>query len=301
MLKAITVINFKGESMRMELAHPEKTGMLIYNVTGIGGAEADINMSDLATGDGSLFDSARVTSRNIVLTIKLMGLPSVENSRYTMYKYFPIKKPITLIFETDRRTSRISGYVESNPTEIFSKDEYVTVSVMCADPFFKSEYGSTTSFSGVTPLFEFPYSNESTTQKLTEFGSYRRDDRAIIDYQGDVDTGMVITIHAMGEVENMTIYNVNTYESLTISTDKVSNLIGGKFSLGDDIIISTITGDKYVKVLHNGIYHNAFSAINKDADWLQLTPGMNTFAFDAESGANNAMVTFEYENAYMGV
>lgn len=69
MLKAVTVTNFKGESLRMELTKPEETGLVIYNITGIGSPTASINTTDMATIDGSRFNSARAQTRNIVLTL----------------------------------------------------------------------------------------------------------------------------------------------------------------------------------------------------------------------------------------
>lgn len=72
MLKAITVTNFKGESLRMELSRPENSGLLVYNVTGIGSPTSYINVTEQATIDGGRFNSARAQSRNIVLTLAMV-------------------------------------------------------------------------------------------------------------------------------------------------------------------------------------------------------------------------------------
>lgn len=83
MLRAVTVTNFKGESMRMELSKPEDTGMIIYNITGIGSSMANINTTDMATMDGAKFNSARAQTRNIVFTIAFTqqtGVPSDPDS-----------------------------------------------------------------------------------------------------------------------------------------------------------------------------------------------------------------------------
>lgn len=165
MIQAITVTNFKNESLRMVLTDPFESGIAVKNVEGIGGGTASINSTDMAVGDGAFFNSARANVRNIVLTLKPMRVPSVEVNRHKLYKLFQIKKKVTLLFETDTRLSTISGYVESNEPVIFSNDEDIQISIICLDPFFYSEYGSTTIFSGVRPLFEFPFSDDSLTPK----------------------------------------------------------------------------------------------------------------------------------------
>lgn len=301
MIRAVGVTNFKGEYLRMELTRPEKTGFAIYNIEGIGGGTADINTTDITTGDGARYNSARAQKRNIVIYIKLLDLPDVETNRHKTYRYFPVKKPLTLEFETDNRTLQITGYVESNNPIIFSSQEYTQISILCPDPYFYDRSSSTSAFSGVTPMFSFPFSNESLTEKLIEFGSIRVDDRAIIDYKGDADSGVLITIHAMDAAENITIYNVDTREMMSISTDKIRTITGSPFTKGDDIIISTVNGNKYVKLLREGIYTNIIGALNKNADWFVLTAGANIFTFTADSGANNLMITFSYRNAYEGV
>ena len=92
MINSVTVTNFKGEQLTLELAHPEKTGVIVVNVDGIGGADGNVNVSELAGADGALFNSARLNTRNIVFTLRPMLIPSVEENRHKLYHYFPIKK-----------------------------------------------------------------------------------------------------------------------------------------------------------------------------------------------------------------
>lgn len=301
MIHAVTVTNFKNESLRMPLSKPEDSGLAIFNIEGIGGGTATINSTEMATGDGAWYNSARAQTRNIVLSLKPIDTPSVEENRHKIYRYFPVKKPLQLLFETDTRNSIAYGYVESNDSVIFSQQEYVQISIICADPWFYAAGGGASAFSGVIPMFEFPFSNESTSEKLIEFGRTRIDNRAIIYYEGDVDAGMIITIHALGSAENIMIYNVDTLEHMDIDTDKLQQITGSPFSTGDDIVISTKRGEKYVRLLRNGYYTNIIGAIDRDADWLQLTAGDNLFGFTADYGENNLMIQLNYETAYAGV
>lgn len=302
MIKSITVTNPKGESLVLDLFHPEKSGLIVKSISGLGPPKASINSTDLATADGALYSSARASTRNIVFSLVFMFAPTIEDVRQKTYKYFPLKKEVTIRVETDNRTLETKGYVESNEPDIFSKEESAQISIVCMDPFFYDPDPSITQFATVTPNFEFPFSNESPTEDLIEFGIINLDTRSILDYSGDVDTGVLITIHSLGEVTGpITIYNVETHESIKIDLDRVKTLIGRDYSNGDDIIISTVSGDKYVQILHDGKYTNGISAIEKLADWFQISVGRNIFNFTVKEGTENIAMTFSYKNAYGGI
>lgn len=302
MIKSIKVTNPKGESLVLDLFHPEKSGLIVRSISGLGPPKANINSTDLATADGALYSSARASTRNIVFNLQFMFAPTIEDSRQLTYKYFPLKKLVKIEVETDNRSLETSGYVESNSPDIFSREETTQISIVCLDPFFYDPNPSVTQFATVTPTFEFPFSNESTSESLIEFGTINLDTRSTIDYVGDVDTGVLITIHALGSVSgSLTIYNVETQEKMVVDLAKIKTLIGKDYGSGDDIIISTVSGDKYVQVLHDGKYTNAIAAIEKLADWFQVSVGRNIFNFTVTKGIENLVMSFSYRNAYGGI
>lgn len=139
------------------------------------------------------------------------------------------------------------------------------------------------------------------TGRKIEFGSIWIDTRAILDYRGTVDTGILITIHAMGEAEDISIYNPETRERMTIDTSIIEKVTKARLGELDDIIISTVKGDRYCKLLRKGEYTNIIGALSRDSDWFQISAGKNMFAFTAKNGADNLSVTFSYQNAYVGV
>lgn len=302
MIKKVTVTNHNKESLVLDLYHPEESGLIVESITGLGPPDATINSNEVATMDGGIFTSARLQQRNIVIRLAMMFDPIIEDSRLRTYRYFPVKKPVHLEFETDRRLAECEGYVETNEPDIFTKHETAQISIVCPDPFFYEKGQEEVAFAGVHPLFEFPFSNESLTENLIEFGEIREDNRAILNYRGDADTGVFITVHAVsGSAEGITIWNVDTREKIRIDTLKVRRLYDIQFGKGDDIEINTKVGEKFVRLLHDGKYYNIISCINKDADWFQLTVGYNTFTFVCDSGEDNLKVTFLYRNAYVGI
>ena len=302
MIKSLTVTNPKGESLKLELTNPWESGLIVREITGLGPSRASIISQPLSSADGSIFSSARVENRQILITLQPIDGPDVETYRQKTYRYFPVKKEVTLLVETDNRTAEARGYVESNTPNIFSKEETIQISIVCTDPYFYETRNEEIAFSGVLPAFEFPFSNESLTEPLLEFGEIRLDTRAVLEYKGDADTGMYITIHVLGNTGNITIYNVDTYERITIDVAKIQKVTGKKVGAGDDIIISTMSGAKSVLLLRDGMYTNVISAVGKNPDWFQLSSGDNIFAYSAQDGGEkNLMVYFVYRNAYGGI
>lgn len=301
MIKSLTVTNFKEESLTLTLTNPEESGLIIESIEGLGPSKATINSTELATMDGSIYNSSRQEERNIVINLIMMFAPTIEDARQKTYKYFPLKKLVKIKIETDNRYVETEGYVESNEPNIFSEQESTQISIICPDPYFYAIGDTATAFSGITPMFEFSFSNESLTEKLIDFGDIRVDQRAIINYAGDADVGVYMTIHAMGSAENITVYNADTMEQMKIDTNKIFTITGKAYSSGDDILVSTVKGQKYVQLLSNGIYTNIIGALDRGSDWFQLTPGDNLFGFNADSGSENLMITFDYKIAYGGI
>lgn len=309
MIKTITVVNPKNETLELELTNPDKSGLLVTKVEGLGPPKATINGQEIATSDGKLYSSARVSTRNIVFYLTMMsrdanspyGALSIEEARHLTYKYFPIKKEITITVQTDVRTVYCKGYVESNSPDIFSSDESCQISIICTDPYLYTYGGERTVFSGIRGMFEFPFSNESLTEPLIEFGEIWIDRKAILEYKGTVDTGVLITIHAMDTAENIVLYNPDTSERMLIDTTIIQNVSGSAYGALDDIVISTVKGDRYCRLLRGGQWTNVIGAISKDSDWFQISQGNNGFMFSAEKGAENLSVTFSYQNAYIGI
>jgi phage-related protein len=141
MIKSITVTNYLGDSIKLELGRPEQSGFLIKSISGLGPSKANINTTEVSTNDGSLFNSARLNQRNIVfdfIFVESINRESIEDIRQKSYKYFPIKKNVDLLIETDNRIVKTTGYVESNEPNIFSSQEGAQISIICPDPYFYS-------------------------------------------------------------------------------------------------------------------------------------------------------------------
>ncbi len=307
MIKSITVTNYLGDSIKLELGRPEKSGFLIESISGLGPSKANINTTEASMNDGSLFNSARLNQRNIVfefIFVETINGESIEDVRQKSYKYFPLKKKLDLLIETDNRIAKTTGYVESNEPNIFSSREGSQISIICPDPYFYSagsDSNNTTFFYGIEPVFEFPFSNESLTDPLITFGNIHLKTENVITYKGDTEIGVTIRIHAIGEAENITIYNTGTREIMRIDTTKLESLTGSGIVAGDDIIIKTQKGDKSITLIREGKTTNILNCLDKKTDWFTLVKGDNIFAFTAESGTTNLQFWIESKVIYEGV
>lgn len=301
MIYSMTVVNHLGDSLKIGLRNSDESGFLITSITGLGPGEANISTTELAAADGGVYNSARITSRNIVIEMKYLLSDTVEEARLRSYKYFPLKKNVTLFFETEERQVYIEGYVESNNPDIFSSSETTQISIICPDPFFYAVGSQTSVFSGIEPMFEFSFCNNSLTEPLLIMGEMRNKYENLVVYEGDAETGMIITLHAVGPAKNISVYNLKTREVMKIDTDKVASIVGSAIKLGDDIVICTVRGKKSVTFKREGKEWNILNALDRDSKWLQLEIGDNTLAFDAEEGYQNLQFTIQNDLLYEGV
>ena len=124
MIQSFKIINDIGESLELDIRRPEDTGFLVSSVIGLTYPNADISVAEYAAFDGALFGNDRVPQRNILM--QLIFYPenkeklSIEQIRQKCERFFPIKRQIKFYVTNDSGTYWITGYIESNDTNIFS-------------------------------------------------------------------------------------------------------------------------------------------------------------------------------------
>lgn len=306
MIKSITVTNYLGDSIKLELARPELSGFAVLSVSGLGPGKAEINISESALQDGGRHTSSRLPARNILINLMYLWENGIEEARHRSYKYFPLKKPVTLVFETDTREASITGIVESNEPTIFSSVECTSISILCPDPhFYATASGGvkTVVFSGIAPKFEFPFSNESMNESLLEISTIENRVTVNVFYEGDAEIGVTITIHARGAVGDITIANVNTNETMKILDSKIMETTGGVVGLttDDDLIICTVNRKKSAYLIRNGVRYNVINSIDRNSSWFKLSMGDNAFAYSTAENSGNLQFKIEYQVIYEGV
>lgn len=128
-------------SKNVQLELSEYNGFALTDVQGLSPAPSNVNITKTAGGDGSIFNSAMIPQRNIVLTLYV--LPNIEAHRNALYAFFVPNSVITLLISTGTRTAQISGVVESFDGTYFTAEEMFTISILCPQPFFENQTAKT--------------------------------------------------------------------------------------------------------------------------------------------------------------
>lgn len=125
----------------LSLSNMDTSSFLVTSIAGLNPPKATINTTKSVYKDGSYFNNISISERNIVLYIDLVTtsrFPTIEDARSKLYELFPSGGLVELQFQTDsiEKPVFITGYVESNESEIFSKKPSNTISILCPDPYF---------------------------------------------------------------------------------------------------------------------------------------------------------------------
>ena len=295
MIQSFTVTNHTGKSMVCDLANPWKEGLAVVSIEGLTPGQATINVADISSIDGGLFNSARLSSRNIVINLVFVdhSTLTIEDLRRKCYFYFPIKKNIKLKFTTgDGKTTKdflIEGYVESNEPTIFSVSEGSSISIICTNPYFYRPIEQEEIFNAqANPEFFFEFSKDPVLEENTKLlmGDIVDYELSSITYDGDADTGAVFEITFKNDVnheiedQKIRISNSLTNTLNIISLDKIEKFMENVDEYdgiveGDKIIFSTVKGEKYLTYIHDNIKYNILNAVIPSGEWVYLTNGVN--------------------------
>ena len=279
----VKIKNDAGEVLNLSTS----TDYTLYDVTGVTPLQMNINSSVNATSDGSTINSIRADNRNIVLYVAINR--DVETNRINLYKYFPPKRQVTIYCKTSNRNVYIEGHTELIDVKLFDKLQVAQISIICPQPYFKGVHEFITYFSKVDNTFSFPFSIPKTGMEL---GVICEEIRKNIVNAGEIETGMIIDLYAVGEVINPVIYDVVNRTHIKLNVTMSSN---------DRIIINTNTGQKSIKLIRAGRESNLLGHLVHTSTWLQLHSGDNVITYAAESGDSNMQLSFKTLALYGGV
>ena len=278
----LTVENKYGKQLTLT----NNASYVITNIDGIDPPDAVINWTRNAGTDGSIYNSAYADNRLITITLAIN--PNAEDNRLQLYRYFKSKEPLRVYYTTETRAVYIDGYVQSFSVGFFQRNEIAQISILCLDPMFKGVTNSVTDLSAITPLFEFPFDIDSVGIPFSELGQI---EETLVINNGDMETGAIITLTAIGSCANPMVINedLNEYFKVTVS-----------LSAGDKVIIDTRKKHKSVKLISGGHTTNLIGYVDSGSTWLQVEPGGNYFTVEATS-LENLMCLFETDELYEGV
>lgn len=260
---------------------------VITDIDGLYPPEGVINTTQVANMDGSVFNSSRINDRVITITMAING--PAEANRLLLYRYFKTKYPVRLYYENGVRDVYIDGYVSKFSVEYFEKKQTAQIEISCPMTLFRAVKESVTEFANIENMFVFPFAIEAVGRPFSEVALGEQ--KTIIN-GGDVETGVVIHLNALGTVLNPKIYNVDTADHMFLNVE---------MEQGDEITINTRKKEKSIILLRDGVQSNIVGKLDAGSTWFNLVPGDNVFTYEADEFPENLQCIFIINNQFEGV
>lgn len=278
----IKLKNYKGEEINLT----QNPNYSLISVDGLEPSAAQIGTAASATMDGSVFRSARVGEKNIVILVAVEE--PCEKNRIDLYRYVKTKKEMTVFVKNGSRNVYIKGYAEAMPIGFFEQKETIQISIICTNPYFREVSEASEVISSVESLFEFPF---SIPEEGIEFSRITGETEKNIINSGDIETGGLITLYASAPAANPTVYLPYTGAFFGLNISLLA---------GDEVKINTVKGQKSVKLIRNGVDTNIINSLRFGSTWLQFESGQNRIGYTA-SPAESLDCTVEIDALFEGV
>lgn len=278
----LIVENEKGEQLQLT-NNPDYD---VLSIEGTNPPKADINTVIMSGFDGSKFNSARLSERNLVITLNICQ--PIEENRINLYKYFRVKHKVRIYYKIKDRNAYIDGYVESFENSPFTQLQQPQISVICPESYWKELDELIINFSNTVNLFSFPFSIESQGIEFSRIGHFSQ---AIIN-TGDVATGGIIRFYATAQVLKPVFHNYTNNTFFGLNMDLYE---------GDSVIINTQKGEKSLTLLRGGMTLNILSERSENSSWIVFEAGENQIGCTADDGTEYLDVSVEIVRKYEGI
>lgn len=277
MISIVEVRSRQGDLLSLPL-EDDSSGLRVASIDGLDPVKATLVSSSSANSDGEVYQSSRRETRNVKFNIELDPTSesgdTIRDLRKKLYRFFMPESTVKLSFILEEGlTVVIDGVVESCETDHFSQEPAVDISIICFKPDF------------VDPIPE------------VETGMLTTDaDPKIIDYDGTVETGVVISLGPINvDIPDFTLYHTLPNDELrTLEFDNVTLVTG------DTLVISTVPGSKGATLTHAGSSSSVIYGISPQSNWIALEPGTNRLKLFSSVVGGTAW-SVEYINRYGGL
>ena len=276
--KYIDILSYASwDSVFREMEYLELTGLdgVMTQYTGLSPSAAVVYTANIASQNGSVFQSSRLNTRNIVLTFTLLS--NIEDNRRIIYKYFSTGEKVTLYYYGTRDVW-IDGYVETMNVNQFAETPHkqvIQVSILCPDPLLKS-------------IEDISFTNLSGGQDH------------VINYGGEHAYGLKVKMVFSGNTTNPYIYNRQD-EPLEDGLVRVM----GSFTANDTLEICTIQGQRsVVKTTTSGgssAKYNMITDLDLPIKWTRIHPDYNVIRISADENGSRITADVTIVDVYGGV
>lgn len=300
MINSVTVKNEIGSSISIPLNNSQTAPYYITNIDGLGPVSANINTSENGFTDGSNYISSSIPQRDISITIGYRDIDlSVEELRNHLVSVLGVKSLVSLLIETDLRTYRIDGYIESNEQIIWSSVCGAIVTIICPDPFFRtsdhieatyiSELGVkfpiTTNQIVFANRFDYVYFiNNMTSQKC-----YPTITITFVDIGSSIVSkkvkSIVLSYFYNDRIDTIMKIDFGEYVGSTFKYDDWAQSI----EKGDQLIVCSEPGKKSIRLRSVSKNENVLYRLRDLKNWIEIKPNV-----DDDPNTSKIVIDFEF-------
>lgn len=260
----------------------------LYGLKGLDAADYTLFTEDRGTGDGSIVTGSRVGERELEIKGRNRNTGDNAANRKAALAFFNPKMTYKVYITYFGRTLWIPGYLGKKPACPF-KNVYalqlLTVTFTCPDPYLLSLDDFGKDIAGEEARWGWPFMDNLTYGLIVSKFDFEQ--VVHLDYDGDVEAGLTVTMTATGKVVNPKISRGASYVRLLQT-----------LQAGD--VVEIVTSPTPMARL-NGV--NVLNKIDRASSFvkLNLQPGSNDFAYAADYGDNSLHVVLRYYKHYLGV
>jgi len=261
LLTRVEVVSPVGQSADLMLSDVS-SGYLVEEILGLGPTKAALVSTSFPNTDGEHYYTSKRESRNLNIKVRLVPdyvSETVSTLKEKIYNVLMTNAPVTLYFHLfdqfatnifeQNKVLRLNGIVESNEIDSFSNTPVMNAVVVCHRPNYEELDWVTHEGESV---------NDMTYEKLV--------------YPGSIDTGVVFTLKVNRSLlEDISIYKKQPGGSL------VHVEFNNPMAMDDELVISSIFGDKKVVLKREGSEFLLLFALSSQSGWFNLHPGENQF------------------------
>lgn len=261
-------------SLGLSVINPREGTLLeVRNIDGLGSVKADVNTTPLGSIRGAAPAGSNTGTRNIVLTLGLnpdWNDWTISRLRRLLDKYFIPEQRVRMVFETmEFSPVEISGTVESNEPNMFSKDPEHQISIICEKPDFVS----------VDEVFVDGYTDE---------------DAHPIDYEGNIETGVLVQVQKIaGDVDANTV--ILLFGDPAVDVWQIDS--AGIVSDTSKLEVSSFPGNKHVDALTTPagveIHTSRLNDVVEGSKWPTIRPGVTSFQVLSNAGRQYWYMTYK--------
>lgn len=259
---------------------------------------------EMATRDGALVTNKRVNSIDRTVVARLADWRMNEAKRAEVIEFFNPKHSFEahLLYEGRERwcSGEQIGFACSEGN--IYQPASLTWTLLCSDPYLKSEDGFGKDIAAISPMFGFPWMSFLPESKGTNdwavVGIREYSNEVLIENDSDVESYMRIVLRFSGDV---TYPYVRIGDSMVkLNTSLLSPSAGEwHFKNGDVVEIDAREAPPTVRL--NG--ENAINLLTKDSDIMGMViqPGSIVLSYGADRGESELSVSVYFHRNYLGV